>query len=165
MATKRLMQLGAACAVFVGVVFAARADHFNDTENGNICQAVYSADNPNGTGIFHSSGYISNTSAATRYVVCPINRILANTGLGFYPYVTATDASGKLWCSTTAFDSLGNTVATASATIPAAVPGPQTFPFGRYVLAAPVGGYFGLFCVIPPGSSIQMIESGEDSAE
>jgi hypothetical protein len=163
MATKRLMQMGAACAVFVGVVFAARADHFVDTENGNICQAVYSADNPNGTGIFHTTGYISNTSGATRYVVCPINQVQAAASMVLAPGVTATDASGKLWCWTTAFDYLGNTVATASATIPAAISGPQSFSIGSTILEGSIGGYFGLFCVMPPGSSIQMIRNDEDT--
>lgn len=140
--------LSAAFALIAALgVCPAQASIYHTT-TGEDCQAVYPDTYVYGQNIFYGNGVHAYDTANAKFFSCPMQRDngLSTTGLSS-AYVDVYDASnGNMWCTLTATDEYGNSVAT-SGTKYSGGGGQREIPFGNIALSDAWGAY-NMFCTM-----------------
>ena len=102
-----IIRKGLPFVAVIGIAFAADAAEI-ETINGNACQNVYSPETTLGQGLIHNTTSVTNIASGTRYVQCPVHRILPLSTAGWSPSVVAYDTTHFLSCNACSMDQYGN---------------------------------------------------------
>jgi len=121
-----------------------------ETTTGEDCQSVYDNTWTYGKYIYYGGGVHAYDTTDAKFFSCPMHRTngLSTTGLSS-AYVDVYDASnGNMWCSLTAVDEYGNSVAT-SGTKYSGGGGQREIGFGSIATSDAWGSYV-MFCTMAP---------------
>jgi hypothetical protein len=142
--------LSAVFALFAVAVVAPAQAAIYHTTTGEDCQAVYPDTYVYSQNVFYGSGVHAYDTVNAKFFTCPMQRDngLSTTGLSS-SYVDVYDASnGGMWCTLTATDEWGNSVATSGAKYSGGG-GQREIVFGNIATSDSWGSY-NMFCTMTP---------------
>ena|SRR6185312_9746882 len=154
----RVVQMGT-LVVLMLVGTMAQAGTQSESSPGTMCVAAFGPPNVQsqyvdyyGTSIINDSN--DGPSPGARYIFCPLNRSYVLSTSGLQPALIASDPTGNMYCIASTWDEWGNSIASEMVTIPYAG---NEVPINFSTLATSAWGAAGMFCVLPPAASVNLL--------